>query len=264
MKAYLDLLREVRLHGIRRSDRTGTGTLSVFARQLRFDLSHSFPAVTTKRLYWRTMAAELLWMLRGETNIAPLLQRNVHIWDEWADPSGDLGPVYGCQWRSWPTPSGQTIDQIARLIEGIRRNPESRRHIVSAWNVGDLHHMALQPCHVMFQAYVAHQRLSLFVYQRSADLFIGLPFNIASYALLTCMIAQVCELQRGELVHTLGDVHLYLNHLDQTDTLLTRRPLPPPTLLLNPARRHIDSFTEDDITLLEYRHHPAISADIAV
>src|ERR1700742_5329635 len=232
MKQYLDLMRQIRQHGARKEDRTGTGTLSVFGPQLRFDLREGFPLVTTKRLHVRSIVYELLWFLRGDTNVAWLREHAVTIWDEWADERGELGPVYGKQWRAWLAPDGRTIDQIAQAIEQLRRNPNSRRIMVSAWNVGELEKMALMPCHALFQFYVAGGRLSCQLYQRSADVFLGVPFNIASYALLTCMLAQQCDLQPGEFVWTGGDCHLYLNHLQQADTQLAREPLPAPRLIL--------------------------------
>jgi len=264
MRPYLDLLRTILETGARREDRTGTGTLGVFGAQLRFSLAAGFPAVTTKRLYFRAIIHELLWFLRGETNIAYLLENDVHIWDAWADAEGELGPVYGSQWRSWPTPGGGTIDQIAQLVEGIRTNPSSRRHIVSAWNVAEVGQMALPPCHTLFQMHVADGKLSCQLYQRSADMFLGVPFNIASYAMLTHMVAQVCDLEPGDFVHTFGDAHIYLNHLDQVALQLTREPLPPPRLELNPGVRDIFAFTYDDVRVVDYQSHPSIRAPIAV
>lgn len=264
MRQYLDLLAHVLDHGTEKSDRTGTGTLSVFGHQMRFDLGAGFPAVTTKKLHLKSVVAELLWFLRGSTNVGWLQERGVSIWDEWAGPDGELGPVYGYQWRSWPTPDGRHVDQIAQIVQSIRTNPDSRRHIVSAWNVADIDDMALPPCHTMFQFYVADGRLSCQLYQRSGDVFLGVPFNIASYALLTMMVAQVCDLRPGDFVHTLGDAHLYLNHLDQARLQLQREPRPLPTLRLNPARRSIDDFEYDDIELLGYDPHPPIKAPIAV
>ncbi|HEY9411180.1 MAG TPA: thymidylate synthase [Jiangellaceae bacterium] len=264
MRQYLDLLAHVLDHGTEKSDRTGTGTLSVFGHQMRFDLGAGFPAVTTKKLHLKSVVAELLWFLRGSTNVGWLQERGVSIWDEWAGPDGELGPIYGYQWRSWPTPDGRHIDQMADVIRAIRINPDSRRHLVSAWNVADLDDMALPPCHTMFQFYVADGRLSCQLYQRSGDVFLGVPFNIASYALLTMMVAQVCDLRPGDFVHTLGDAHLYLNHLDQARLQLQREPRPLPTLRLNPARRSIDDFEYDDIELLGYDPHPPIKAPIAV
>ena len=264
MKTYLDLLRHVLEHGARKEDRTGTGTLSVFGYQMRFDLAEGFPAVTTKRLHMKSVVGELLWFLRGSTNVDWLQERGVTIWDEWADEHGELGPVYGFQWRSWPTPDGRQVDQIAQVIDSIRTNPDSRRHIVSAWNVADIEQMALPPCHTMFQFYVADGRLSCQLYQRSADVFLGVPFNIASYAMLTMMVAQVCELQPGDFVHTLGDAHLYVNHLEQAREQLGREPRPLPRLRVNPERKGIDDFVESDFQLVGYDPHPAIKAPIAV
>lgn len=264
MKQYLDLMRHVLENGVRKEDRTGTGTLSVFGYQMRFDLASGFPAVTTKKLHFRSIIYELLWFLRGETNIRYLHEHGVTIWDEWADAQGELGPVYGRQWRSWATADGRTIDQIAEVIAQIKANPNSRRLIVSAWNVGDLPQMALMPCHTLFQFYVANGRLSCQLYQRSADIFLGVPFNIASYALLTLMVAQVTGYQPGEFVHTFGDAHLYLNHLEQARLQLTRQPYPLPTMRLNPAVTSIFDFRYEDFTLLNYQCHPAIKAPIAV
>jgi thymidylate synthase len=264
MRQYLDLLTRVLDEGTTKSDRTGTGTLSVFGHQMRFDLAEGFPAVTTKRLHMRSVTGELLWFLRGATNVGWLQERGISIWDEWADEAGELGPVYGHQWRSWPTPDGRSVDQIAAVVEQIRTNPDSRRHIVSAWNVGDLEAMALPPCHALFQFYVADGRLSCQLYQRSGDVFLGVPFNIASYAMLTMMVAQVCDLEPGDFVHTLGDAHLYLNHLDQARLQLTREPRPLPRLQLNPERRSIDAFDLADLELVGYDPHPGIKAPIAV
>ena len=265
MKSYLDLMREVRDHGAEKQDRTGTGTRSVFGRHLRFDLARgTFPAVTTKALHFRSVIHELLWFLRGDTDLAYLHEHGVRIWDEWADEEGELGPIYGRQWRSWPTGDGGHVDQITRAVEGIRRDPDSRRHLVCAWNVAELDRMTLPPCHVLFQFYVAQGRLSCQLYQRSADLFLGVPFNIASYALLTLMIAQVCRLAPGEFVHTFGDVHLYLNHLEQVETQLSRSPYPPPRMRLNPEVRSLFDFRYEDFRLESYRHHPAIRAPVAV
>jgi len=263
VRQYLDLLSHVLENGTPKGDRTGTGTRSVFGHQMRFDLSQGFPATTTKKLHMKSVVAELIWFLAGDTNVEWLNERGVKIWDEWADEQGDLGPVYGHQWRSWPTPQGP-VDQIAAVVESIRTNPDSRRHIVSAWNVADINSMALPPCHTMFQFYVADGRLSCQLYQRSADIFLGLPFNIASYSLLTMMVAQVCELEPGDFVHTLGDAHLYLNHLDQARLQLTREPRALPRLLLHPERKGIDDFVESDLTLVGYDPHPGIKAPIAV
>jgi len=264
MKQYLDLLRHVLDHGAEKSDRTGTGTLSVFGYQMRFDLADGFPLVTTKKLHLRSIIHELLWFLRGETNIRYLKENGVGIWDEWADANGELGPVYGRQWRSWAAADGRSIDQISWVIDEIKRNPDSRRLVVSAWNVADLPKMALQPCHTLFQFHVANQRLSCQLYQRSADIFLGVPFNIASYALLTQMVAQVCDLQPGDFVHTLGDAHLYSNHLEQAREQLTRTPLPLPRLQLNPAVRSIFDFRFEDIAVENYQSHKTIKAPIAV
>lgn len=264
MRQYLDLMRTIRDTGVRKEDRTGTGTLSIFGHQMRFDLNEGFPAVTTKKLHFKSIIHELLWFLRGDTNIAYLKQHGVSIWDEWADENGDLGPVYGSQWRSWGTPDGRTIDQISRVVEMIKTKPDSRRLIVSAWNVAEIEEMNLPPCHVLFQFYVADGKLSCQLYQRSADVFLGVPFNIASYALLTMMMAQVTGLQPGEFVHTFGDAHLYLNHLDQVETQLSREPFPLPTMQLNPSVDSIFDFTYDDFNLEGYRCHPRISAPVAV
>ena len=265
MQAYLDLLRHVRDHGIRKSDRTGTGTISVFGYQMRFDLNEGFPCLTTKKLHLRSIIHELLWFLSGDTNIKDLNDNGVTIWDEWADPeTGDLGHVYGYQWRSWPTPDGGHIDQIAQLVESLKHNPDSRRHIVSAWNVADIPNMALPPCHALFQFYVADGKLSCQLYQRSADLFLGVPFNIASYALLTMMMAQVVGLQPGEFIHTLGDTHIYLNHLEQVETQLARTPRPLPTMRINPEVKDIFSFRYEDFTLEGYDPWPGIKAPISV
>jgi thymidylate synthase len=264
MKQYLDLMRHVRDNGLRRTDRTGTGTISLFGYQMRFDLSEGFPVVTTKKLHLRSIIHELLWFLKGDTNIRYLKENGVRIWDEWADENGDLGPVYGSQWRSWPTPDGQKIDQISNVIDMIRNTPDSRRLIVSAWNPAEVDNMALPPCHSLFQFYVSDGKLSCQLYQRSADILLGVPFNIASYALLTMMIAQVCDLEPGDFIHTFGDAHLYLNHLEQVDLQLSREPYPLPTMTLNPEVRSVFDFTFDDITLNDYQSHPAIKAPIAV
>ncbi len=264
MKQYLDLLRHVRENGVYREDRTGTGTYSVFGHQMRFDLAEGFPLVTTKKVYTRLIIHELLWFLMGSTNIQYLLDNNVHIWDEWADEEGNLGPVYGSQWRSWPTPDGGSIDQIAAVVESIRSNPSSRRHIVSAWNVAEVDDMKLPPCHALFQFYVAGGKLSCQLYQRSADLFLGVPFNIASYALLTMMVAQVTGLEPGDFVHSFGDAHLYANHVEQADLQLSREPFPLPKMRLNPEVQDIFGFTIDDFELLGYESHGVIKAPIAV
>jgi thymidylate synthase len=264
MQQYLDLLRHVRDHGVEKSDRTGVGTRSVFGAQMRFELADGFPVVTTKKLHLRAIIHELLWFLAGDSNIRYLNDHDVHIWDEWADANGDLGPIYGVQWRSWPTPGGESIDQIARVVEQIRHNPDSRRHIVTAWNPAEVDRMGLPPCHVLFQFYVAEGALSCQLYQRSADLFLGVPFNIASYALLTHMIAQVTGLKPGAFIHTLGDAHLYRNHLEQADTQLAREPLPLPTLELNPGIDDLFAFGFDDIRVTGYQSHPRIAAPIAV
>jgi thymidylate synthase len=264
VRQYLGLLSHVLENGVNKSDRTGTGTLSSFGYQLRFDLRRGFPALTTKRLHLRSIIHELLWFLAGDTNVRYLHDNKVTIWDEWADGDGDLGPIYGSQWRSWPTPDGGRIDQIARLIEGLQRNPDSRRHVVSAWNVADIDHMALPPCHCLFQFWVAEGGLSCQLYQRSADVFLGVPFNIASYAMLTMMVAQVCGLEAHEFVHTFGDVHLYLNHVEQAKTQLAREPRRPPTLRLNPEVDSIFDFRFEDFRLEGYDPHPAIKAPIAV
>lgn len=277
VKAYLDLMRHVRDHGVDKGDRTGTGTRSVFGYQMRFDLQQGFPLVTTKKVHLKSIIHELLWFLKGDTNLAYLHEHGVSIWDEWATESGDLGPIYGYQWRSWPAPDGRHIDQIAQLIAQIRQTPNSRRLIVSAWNVADLPdesmppqanvergRMALAPCHAFFQFYVAEGRLSCQLYQRSADIFLGVPFNIASYALLTMMVAQVCDLKPGEFVHTFGDAHLYANHMQQVETQLAREPYPLPTMRLNPDVKDIFGFSYDDFELRDYRCHPGIRAPIAV
>jgi thymidylate synthase len=264
MQPYLDLLRDVLERGTTKSDRTGTGTVSVFGRQLRFELERGFPAVTTKRLWMKGVIHELLWFLSGSTNIAYLKANGVGIWDEWADEAGELGPVYGAQWRSWRGPAGETIDQISEVVAAIRRTPDSRRLIVSAWNVAEIERMKLPPCHCLFQFYVAEGRLSCQLYQRSADLFLGVPFNIASYALLTMMIAQVTGLRAGEFVHTFGDAHIYLNHREQVEVQLGRTPRPLPRMQLNPDVRSIFDFRYEDFTLIGYDPHPAIAAPIAV
>lgn len=264
MKQYLDLMRHVLENGTRKEDRTGVGTISVFGYQMRFDLVDGFPLVTTKKVHLRSIIHELLWFLRGETNVRSLQENGVTIWDEWADETGELGPVYGHQWRSWAAADGHTIDQIAQVVEQIKSKPDSRRHIVSAWNVGEIDRMALPPCHCLFQFYVADGRLSCQLYQRSADIFLGVPFNIASYALLLMMAAQVTDLLPGEFVHTLGDAHLYLNHLEQVNLQLTREPFPLPTMALNPTVRSIFDFRYEDFTLGDYQSHPRIAAPIAV
>lgn len=264
MRQYLDLMRHVKEHGIQRGDRTGTGTLSVFGYQMRFDLTEGFPVVTTKKLHLRSIIHELLWFLQGNSNIKYLNDNGVTIWNEWADENGDLGPVYGVQWRSWPAPNGNHIDQIEQLIERLKHNPNSRRHIVTAWNPAEVEEMALPPCHCLFQFYVADGKLSCQLYQRSADIFLGVPFNIASYALLTMMVAQVTGYEAAEFIHTLGDAHLYLNHLEQAELQLSRDPLPLPTMHLNPAVQSIFDFTYDDFTLENYQYHKHIKAPIAV
>ena len=277
MRQYLELMRHVRQNGTRKADRTGTGTLSVFGHQMRFDLGEGFPLVTTKRLHLRSIIHELLWFLRGETNVQYLHDNKVTIWDEWADDNGDLGPIYGNQWRSWPTPDGQHIDQISQVLEQLKNKPDSRRIIVSAWNVADLpdesispqenarnNRMALAPCHAFFQFYVADGKLSCQLYQRSADIFLGVPFNIASYALLTMMIAQVSGLQPGDFIHTLGDAHLYLNHLEQADEQLGRKPYSLPTMKINPAIDNLFDFRFEDFELVDYQYHPHIKAPVAV
>lgn len=262
--AYEDLLRDVRTRGTRKTDRTGTGTLSLFGHQIRFDLRDGFPLVTTKKLHLKSIVHELLWFIRGDSNVGYLREHGVTIWDEWARSDGELGPVYGVQWRSWPTPEGGHVDQLAEVIEQIRSRPDSRRLIVSAWNVADLPKMALQPCHALFQFYVADGRLSCQLYQRSADVFLGVPFNIASYALLTHMVAQVTGLEVGDFVHTFGDVHLYLNHLEQADLQLTREPRPFPTLVLEPSVRAIEAFRFEHVRIDGYDPHPAIKAPVAI
>ena len=264
MQQYLDLLRHVRQHGTPKADRTGVGTLSVFGWQMRFDLQAGFPLVTTKKLHTRSIIHELLWFLRGDTNTRALTEQGVTIWDEWADADGDLGPIYGAQWRAWRTADGRAVDQLGQVVQQLRRDPDSRRLIVSAWNVGELERMALPPCHVLFQFYVSGGRLSCQMYQRSADVFLGVPFNIASYALLTAMVAHVAGLGLGEFIHTLGDVHLYRNHLEQADLQLGRTPYPLPKLRLDPSVRDLDAFRFEHIEIADYQCHPAIKAPIAV
>jgi thymidylate synthase len=264
MQQYLDLMRDVLDHGTVKADRTGTGTLSIFGRQIRFDLEKGFPATTTKKLYMKGVVHELLWFLKGSTNIRYLKEHGVGIWDEWADEYGELGPIYGAQWRHWDTPDGKTIDQISQVVEQIRKNPDSRRLLVSAWNVAQVDRMKLPPCHCLFQFYVAEDRLSCQLYQRSADLFLGVPFNIASYSLLTMMMAQVTGLKAAEFIHTLGDVHIYRNHMEQALTQLSRAPRPLPTMLLNKSISTIFDFKYEDFTLVDYNPHPAIPAPIAI
>ncbi len=264
MKQYLDLLQYILDNGIKKGDRTGTGTLSVFGYQMRFDLNQGFPLITTKKLHLKSIIHELLWFLKGDTNIAYLKEHGVRIWDEWADENGDLGPVYGGQWRSWRSADGRTIDQVSELIQQIKTNPNSRRLIVSAWNVGEIERMALPPCHALFQFYVVDGRLSCQLYQRSADVFLGVPFNIASYALLTLMIAQVCDLRPGDFVHTFGDVHLYLNHIEQARLQLTRQPHALPTMILNPEVHSIFDYEYPDFSLQNYQAHPHIKAEVSV
>ncbi len=264
MQQYLDLMQLILDEGVDKGDRTGTGTRSVFGHQMRFDLNNGFPLLTTKKLHLKSIIHELLWFLAGDTNTAYLKENGVTIWDEWADSEGNLGPVYGSQWRSWPNPDGSATDQITELVDGLRNNPDSRRHIVSAWNPGVLEQMALPPCHCLFQFYVANGRLSCQLYQRSADVFLGVPFNIASYALLTMMVAQVCDLKPGEFVHTLGDAHLYSNHMEQVKEQLRRKPGALPSMLINPAIKDIFQFRFDDFTLLDYNAAPTIKAPIAV
>ncbi|CUW39021.1 thymidylate synthase (TS) (TSase) [Magnetospirillum sp. XM-1] len=264
MQQYLDLLRRIRAEGVTKTDRTGTGTTSVFGHQMRFDLAAGFPLVTTKKLHTRSIFVELLWFLRGDTNTRWLKDNKVSIWDEWADENGDLGPVYGKQWRSWACPDGRTVDQITQVVEMIRKTPDSRRLIVSAWNPADIESMALPPCHCLFQFYVAEGKLSCQLYQRSADVFLGVPFNIASYALLTYMMAQVTGLEVGDFVHTFGDAHLYSNHMEQAELQLSRDPLPLPRLELNPDVKDLFAFTMDDIKVVDYQSHPHIAAPVAV
>lgn len=264
MKQYLDLLQKVMDHGVDRGDRTGTGTRSVFGHQMRFDLENGFPVLTTKKLHLRSIIHELLWFIQGDTNIRYLQENGVRIWDEWADADGNLGPVYGKQWRSWATPDGRTIDQLSQVIHDIKTNPESRRLIVTAWNPADVPNMALPPCHLLFQFYVANGKLSCQLYQRSADIFLGVPFNIASYSLLTLMIAQVTGLKPGEFVHTLGDAHIYHNHFEQAKTQLQRDPRPAPRMLINPERTEIEDFIFDDFSLVDYEPWPHIAAPVAV
>jgi thymidylate synthase len=264
MQQYLNLLQHIVDNGSEKTDRTGTGTISTFGYQMRFNLQEGFPLVTTKKVHLKSIIHELLWFLKGDTNIAYLKENGVRIWDEWADENGDLGPVYGKQWRSWETRDGQVIDQISEVVAQIKKNPDSRRLVVSAWNVGELSEMALMPCHNMFQFYVADGKLSCQLYQRSADVFLGVPFNIASYALLTLMIAQVCDLQPGDFVHTFGDVHIYSNHKEQVSLQLSRSPLPLPVMKVNPAVKDIFSFKYEDFTLEQYESHPAIKAQVAV
>jgi thymidylate synthase len=264
MRTYLDLMREIRETGIQKEDRTGTGTLSIFGAQLRFNLSEGFPLLTTKKVHLKSIIHELLWFIAGDTNIKYLKENGVTIWDEWADANGDLGPVYGHQWRSWPKAGGGSIDQLEKIISEIQSNPDSRRLIVSAWNVGEIEKMALAPCHTFFQFYVAGGKLSCQLYQRSADFFLGVPFNIASYALLTLMVAQVCKLKPGDFVHTFGDCHLYLNHLEQTDEQLSRAPRPLPIMKINPNIQNMEDFKYEDFELISYDPHPAIKAPVAI
>jgi thymidylate synthase len=264
MKQYLDLLNHVLTSGVEKSDRTGTGTISIFGHQSRFDLSEGFPVLTTKKLHLKSIIHELLWFLTGNTNIKYLKENSVRIWDEWADADGNLGPVYGYQWRSWPSPDGRHIDQISQLIESLKNNPDSRRHIISAWNVGQIDQMNLPPCHILVQFYIANGKLSCQLYQRSADIFLGVPFNIASYSLLTLMIAQVCGLQPGEFIHTLGDAHIYLNHMEQVKLQLTREPLPLPIMKINPEVKDIFDFKYSDFELMGYEAHPHIPGKVAV
>ena len=264
MKQYLDLLQHILDHGVKKQDRTGTGTISTFGYQMRFNLEEGFPLVTTKKVHLKSIIYELLWFLNGDTNVKYLQDHGVRIWNEWADANGDLGPVYGYQWRHWRTPDGKEVDQIANLIEGLKKNPDSRRHIVSAWNPADVDDMALPPCHTMFQFYVVDGRLSCQLYQRSGDTFLGIPFNIASYALLTMMVAQVCGLKPGDFVHTIGDAHIYLNHIEQVKLQLSRNPYPLPTMKINPEVKDIFSFKYEDFTLENYQCHPTIKGEISV
>ena len=264
MKQYLNLLQHILDHGVKKQDRTGTGTISTFGYQMRFNLEDGFPLVTTKKVHLKSIIYELLWFLNGDTNVKYLQDHGVRIWNEWADENGDLGPVYGYQWRHWRTPDGKEVDQIANLIEGLKKNPDSRRHIVSAWNPADVDDMALPPCHTMFQFYVADGRLSCQLYQRSGDTFLGIPFNIASYALLTMMVAQVCGLKPGDFVHTIGDAHIYLNHIEQVKLQLSRAPYPLPTMKINPDVKDIFSFKYEDFTLENYQCHPTIKGEISV
>ncbi|WMN11225.1 thymidylate synthase [Marivirga salinae] len=264
MKQYHDLMQHILDKGVQKGDRTGTGTISVFGYQMRYDLSEGFPVVTTKKLHLRSIIHELLWFLKGETNIKYLKENGVSIWDEWADENGELGPVYGSQWRNWPTPDGKHIDQISQIIDQIKNTPNSRRIMVSAWNVSDVPNMALPPCHALFQFYVADGKLSCQLYQRSADVFLGVPFNIASYALLTMMVAQVCDLEPGDFIHTLGDAHLYSNHLEQTELQLSREPYPLPKMKINPNVKNIFDFKFEDFELVDYQYHPHIKAAVAV
>ncbi len=264
MKQYLDLLDHVLSNGVEKSDRTGTGTISVFGYQMRFNLREGFPLLTTKKLHLKSILHELLWFISGDTNIRYLKENGVKIWNEWADSEGNLGPVYGYQWRSWPAADGRKIDQLAKVIESIRTSPDSRRHIVSAWNVGELDKMALPPCHILFQFYVANRRLSCQLYQRSADIFLGVPFNIASYSLLTLMVASITGLEPGEFIHTLGDAHIYLNHVEQVKLQLTREPYKLPGMLINPEIKNIGDFRYEDFTLKDYVSHPHIKGEISV
>lgn len=264
MKQYLDLLDHVLKNGCEKSDRTGTGTISVFGYQMRFNLEEGFPLLTTKKLHLKSIIHELLWFISGDTNIRYLNEKGVKIWDEWADKDGNLGPVYGYQWRSWPASDGRKIDQLENVIRSVKTSPDSRRHIVSAWNVGELDRMALPPCHILFQFYVSNGKLSCQLYQRSADIFIGIPFNIASYALLTMMVAQVCGLKPGDFIHTLGDAHIYLNHIEQVKLQLTRKPLKLPVMKITPGIKEISGFRYEDFTLMDYEAHPHIKGDIAV